>query len=946
MSTGIENFDVQEFIDAFRQSLATPDPAQEQKLIEMMTTYGRLCEDANRRLRECTGLSVKGLYANAVALAEREPNLMDRCSALEIPERDILSTVASALGINAPSLLNRDLVEALQETYEKGTTAESNVRILHRLTLARAPLPTRLAIMRRLQVQDPNRPFIDADIRSFERSWFKRVNDFAQPFAKAGNVETLEEILNDLQTSGYLETPPQQVISSLQGHIAKARTLQLPILAQEIQAAHKSGAHDVLKQLAVRWKQLVAKSGISDAASRYQVTEALNWVNRKLAEEARIAERTQARNRLSEVLANSKSQREEVDAAWQSAKLLEATDEYLESNYQNWFRARNRRKVLLASGGGIVAVVFLIFAGIAYLQWSHQQAFAAEVAVAISKIEQHLKDKNYKKALAVGENVSLAVAEHPEVAKLLKTVAEGEKLVAAFETGLQNLKSPNLPEDSEKLEKDLRALAGDDPELNQKIDETVAETKRNKEKQRDAGRSDFDKQLTALDTSVEELLETTKRGDFAPQHVKLYKDYGPRITELRDTAKTNGFDSMVVDDLEKKLEQVAPWADTTAKLEKFSADISTDRVSPDTLRRIADFLTSTVAKIHPDEKAKQRAKAAKEDSVVWQNTLKLSGLIEAGKVDAQVRKQWLGKPPMSALDSALAPADMLRQRDFTATDSEAYKLKERLLAPDIKDVYAIRIELAEPYCYWYTKEILDAGADPVDWKVITDSKGGVLTQKIRGKRKQAELSPQSKLLADLEKLWTGKPAADKWHEQLAEAYDRLAEDSDIEPLLKLQLMRKFLSLAAASSIGYRQILDSMPNYKSIRGTDAIVDGNWYVATNILSEERTKATAICDKAPRLGKIAADAAARDQSESGKNKGGVNLVGVLQQEASGETTLALFASVNPTNDSRLYVVSEGAWLAIGSLKADKKSKLEESAKQFVGWPVFSIRSAGSAP
>src|SRR4051812_9632607 len=115
MSTDSESLDVPEFIDRFRQSLAAADPALETELAAMTIQYGQLCDAANRRLRECFDLSQKGQYANAVALADQDPNLMDRCSLLEIPERDILSTVASALGIKSPSLLNRDLVEALQD---------------------------------------------------------------------------------------------------------------------------------------------------------------------------------------------------------------------------------------------------------------------------------------------------------------------------------------------------------------------------------------------------------------------------------------------------------------------------------------------------------------------------------------------------------------------------------------------------------------------------------------------------------------------------------------------------------------------------------------------------------------------------------------------------------------------------------------------------------------
>ena len=208
-----DSFELLKYLATFRQMLQNQNPTTEAELPSNLQKYGELCEETNRRLRECHALSLRGQYTNAVATADREPNLLQRCSELEIPEREILATVAQVLNIKPPALIDHGLIQSLQDAYEKGSSAAANLRLLHRLTLARAPLPTRLHIMRKLLVQNPNHPFMDVDIRTFERSWFKQAPDFARALAKQERPELIGEILQDLAEAGYMESPPPSMIA-------------------------------------------------------------------------------------------------------------------------------------------------------------------------------------------------------------------------------------------------------------------------------------------------------------------------------------------------------------------------------------------------------------------------------------------------------------------------------------------------------------------------------------------------------------------------------------------------------------------------------------------------------------------------------------------------------------------------------------------------------------
>ena len=939
MSNGEDPIDILEFIEAFRQALASPDAVQESVLSQLMAKFSSLCSEVNARLRECTALSQKGLYANAIALAERDPNLMDRCAILEIPEREMLPDVATALGMNAPPLLNYDLIQVLQETYEKGASAEGNLRTLHRLTLARAPLPTRLAIMRRLQIQDPNRPFIDADIRTFEKAWFKRAADFAQPFAKEGNVQAVEEILTDLKESGYLETPPPQLIAGLQAQLAKARSVQMPSLAAEIKQAFESRNLAKMEQLAAPWKE--AASSVPDANTRFAVGDAFVWLNRSLAERAKETEIKSAQARLTKLMSIPSSKPRDVTAAYEAAQLLRATTVNLDAQYEIWMNSNRQRSRLIlgAAGGGVILLLAAIGIGSLFSSGSSSERNGEAF---IARLNDLMKARNYAAALDAIDQASPALAGLSEVESLRKSATERRDKAATFDVAFRKLKSATPKDDIDSLGKQAIAAASDDKERKQ-VEDLLAEFKQNDEPGSSQGLLDYEKRVKKLEEQTEKWVADTKEGRSTNDAASFRR----QVAELREIAQTNRWKVERLDRIESQLEAPVTSNDSSTVLAKFTAEMSNAKATEDTLSKTADFLSTTLATSGQDNVIQRRARASRHDLATWQKALKLKELFATGRVDGSATKDWAGTPPGKAIESSTAALQMVRQRDFSQSSSEAFQLKSRFLAPDIKDVHMYRPELAEPFCVWYTKIPLQEGEGYIDLKVLADSRGGTITQRIReksGKRKASVLSPQSKLLPEVERLWAESARPDQWHQLLAEAYDRVADDNDLEPLLKLQLMRKFLKLAVASSVGYRLKLEPLPEFQSITGKEGLIDGNWFDPKNGMSAERTKATSICNAAPRLSKWTSEAAQLDSKELKNAKGGVALTGLLQREG-GKIGLVRFSKFEPIGDSRLYVVSEGEWILIGASDADDQLRMEPVAAQFVGWPVFSIGNANSA-
>jgi hypothetical protein len=350
MNAESDEVDPREFLEQLRQSLQIENPQSESELPGLLARYGQLCDAANRRLRDCHALIHRGHYADAIAQADREPNLLDFCSLLLIPECESLESFARLLGVKAPSLINRDLVAGLQDAYQQGSTAAENLTLLHRLNLARAPLPSRLAVMRTLLKKNPNHPHLESDIRTFERAWFKQVVNFVQPFIKDAKPELIKEVMRELEAGAYLEPVPAALIAGLKGQLAKAQAAQLPVLAAEIRRAFTQKSLLSLVQLGERWENIVARTGPPPVEVSFGVAEALEWSRTALTLELRKQEKDEASANLTRSIGSPSVSRVELETAYRDAKSIGAVDEVLERQFRSRLASIDRQHKTLVIG--------------------------------------------------------------------------------------------------------------------------------------------------------------------------------------------------------------------------------------------------------------------------------------------------------------------------------------------------------------------------------------------------------------------------------------------------------------------------------------------------------------------------------------------------------------------------------------------------------------------
>ena len=919
-------FELREFLEDFRRLLQVQNPATERELPAKLAKYAELCDEANKRLRECIGLIERGQYASAVTLAEREPDLLDRCSRLEIPEREKLAGVAQVLGAAPPKLINRDLVDALNGAYDKGTTDGSILKLLHRLTLARAPLPTRLAVMRRLAVQNPNRLFLDADIRAFERAWFNQAVGFTQQLAKGGRTELIEEVIQDLQVGGYLESPPGNLLTSLQTQLGKARTARLPAVAVAIRKAYAEESVAALKPLAAQWAALAGATRSPQLDAQYDVAEALSWLSQADGTARRNQDRHAARARLEQLVRAPAATRLDLQMAYQDAQNLGAVDDALEDEYHDRLDALDRgqktRKALVSGaalvGGALVLGMIWVFGS----NGTESKTNTGDSAVASAPVKA-----------SGAELASAPVAERTNNAP-----TGGGERAAAFETAVQKLENCPGDRDAAPFVAEARKYAVS-AEEKQRIAQLESAWKTRGEELRGTQRAGLDKQVATLRGASEKLLEEARGGRKGGTRPGDIADLRKQLTELREQARPLG---AAGDDLklaEKALDQVEPWRSLARNLAALRQEMQGAKGTLESLQRLATFLNDKVAPITPDADMARRAKLAKAALPVWKKTLDAQQVLQSGGFVNQppAGDDWKGQPPAAVLAAAAEYPAMLRNRNPASGESEAARLKDRLSRADIANLWVVHPVEADARMVYYTNKPPQAAKGMVSVVVLLNTIGREETLQLENV--QSKRAPQSLFAEQAAKLWEAG-ARDDWDQKLAEVYDALMDSKKLEPILKLDLIRRFLRLADQSSAGYHELLAKQSGHADLMGQAALITGNWLDPAQELDDRRAQAAQWIARAPRLHPLAAEAAVRDEKRLGTLKQGLVVAGWIGRDDEARPVLVKFDGAKPAPASRLYTVADGEWTELGTVSADGSDVgLAEAAASYVGWPAFAL-------
>ena len=610
-----------------------------------------------------------------------------------------------------------------------------------------------------------------------------------------------------------------------------------------------------MKALADRWNALVDEAGSPGPALQNEVAEALQWVRRELGLDRIEAERDEARAKLSYLINSSKATRSQLDLAYEAARIRGGVDSEIDMQLDFKLEAMDRRFKVRAVGITIAAVVALfLFVIVAALATRPSTVVATE----------NTGPKGEKKD-------SLAEAGPSEAER-----AEADRR-EAFERTMKELEQVRAESDAKDLIAEARRLARTAQES--KLLQLRVEVIERQEKLA------FGQKIGKLQLAANDLLVDALRLRTTGPSRRDIEELRGRTGELARESARLGSGEGELRRLEATLVEVQSWQALAKKLASLRAELKGARGTTSNIERLARFLVDEVAPIAPRSELARRASLAGNARAVWFKVFDLQALLGLGNLTllSAAAKEWRGSPVSAALASASEQARAIRDRDPEVKGTAAFKLKARLGETDIAGLWMVRRFPGDTELIYYARHKPEVGSKTV--KCLLEIKSPEVAMPLPEER-VAEPAPQSIFSSRAKSLWD-EGSTDGWEARLAEVYDSLLDMPKMEPLLRLELARRFLDLALNTSAGLLEVIDEQPPFKEILSLRAInLKGNWLDPgqNKALAKPRGEAAKLLDNSPKLGPLVAEAKARGGRRVEASRRGIALVGWICRDDEG--------------------------------------------------------------
>jgi len=398
--------DYQQIVDEIRFALQSEDCELTEELRAAAQDYALACHEVNQRLRKIGTYLDGGLRSEAIQLAEEPPSIEEVVGLLNFPELEAWADVVAIYDLPRNEALNLQIVEKLNEAQLIELPLQ-NLLSRHRLlALHRAPLRLRLDVLRELRAADPETSTWEEDVRVFEKTRFQEIADEIRTAQRQGNLPQLKQLQDDLAGGDWLETPPAKLIHSIRtsaGDLTrKGAHRQLDELAPQLEAAFSELDFPRARELATRWKEALRRAGQGfKNPSLDQVAPILGWVQDEENRESAERQYQQLIAKLEQELDQASSVEELDRLVHEIQRLDREVPELLAIRYQNRREAiqisqtRTHRLQL----GSALAVVIAVAIGIGFLV--RHQLKASEAERVASQVEKLLEDHQLEEAQAV-----------------------------------------------------------------------------------------------------------------------------------------------------------------------------------------------------------------------------------------------------------------------------------------------------------------------------------------------------------------------------------------------------------------------------------------------------------------------------------------------------------------------------------------------------------------
>ncbi len=957
-------------VEAIRSFLANSDQSYNERLPELAQAYGEACEQANARLVRCAELLRQGLRSEALQAADAEPRLLDALAELDFAGRDVWIETCQLYNLPTPPELMLSAAEYLNASYAEEDPLRDLLRRHRRLALARAPLSDRIAVLGALAERDPDNPVWEEDRGRFEHERLKQIKAEASDAARAADLATLARLRTELALPSWKLPVPQSLV---QGLVKAQDTLgeqaarrELPKLADALNESF--AAFDVAegRMLRDRWQTVLSKARLPhDHPVHEKVEPALHWLEERDRSDQRDREFAVAVADLESAI-EEQAPKPDVERLLHAARRfdreLPPTLQQRSASYLaglDLAAGRRNRLILAATVAGLVGASGL---GFVVLRQRAQDRAVREAAAAIA---QAVSDGRLADAAKFRDRLateSPALRQAPLFAQAEADLAAAEAREAERRSALTRaLAAAESAPIAAAEPADLVAAAG--------LASTDSE-RRSIEDLRARRSEDLRREIARNDTEATPRLEQV-----GPEIVGVENDLRkanspPDLMARIDACSTQ------LDAIEQGFPMISEAVQSVVRVERKRLDEARQVL----LRREARAglelaITQALGRpaVDPDEVEKSlRAVVAADpgtkrtrdfdqvirDRSAWGAYLEWRQLSADWRGDqtpapatartrvAQIRaflKQYPGAPSTPQLEELARHYEAIGKLGDEDEGPRA-QLIALFSDPLVSPVYLIQINQRSTLKKLY----VNRRPQPVplgrqSYLTGQGDKQKALTigpNEVQGTGE----SPQMRLAGEFKRELNRDGILLSWIPQILKQAERIHSDADLDPILKIKLLRGLLRiagqgnlpLARASAEALRQLEESPVDEKVA----------WMDPDDALSEvERTQARAVLDELPSWGSI--ETKARELEEQIQRGLMVQYapVGWLAQDDGWNVRLAASAA----SQGELYVLmnqtGKPVWKSIGRIESGQ-ARIDPTVQTLLteGQPVF-CRAGGTA-
>lgn len=275
------------------------DEDDEAEIMQLAAAHDEIVSEINGRAEAVADLLDRGLNDEAIQLAERAPSLTDLAMVLDFAELPEWTSVLADFKVAGVPEMPHDTIAQLEDAY--ATTADSKqlMQRFRALSLARAPLPKRIDVLRRLSQKDPGNDQWKTGIKSYETHRLKTIASDLKTARDQNDLKEVARIDEEVNRSQWSIPVPPNLKSDSQSTYRKlkqtdARKKLVPV-AESLSLAYSEFNIPQASQTLPRYQALL---DIANLPPDHEVMDiagpAVEWIEGELATARAAQERKQA----------------------------------------------------------------------------------------------------------------------------------------------------------------------------------------------------------------------------------------------------------------------------------------------------------------------------------------------------------------------------------------------------------------------------------------------------------------------------------------------------------------------------------------------------------------------------------------------------------------------------------------------------------------------------